>query len=309
MPFNSPLQYGTPSSVDYSTNGYVGTPTTYLNDSGMQPRFNDVYIHTPPFGTDDSNKIIWTPGALRRQTSGSGAVTKLSYMEFSFQESSLNPKTYAQLQSAGITMYYKVNGEGVGLNSVNSEFTQVRELQTSKTGWTGAGETHYFGLTIGQEFCVGLNMDKPLAGSTGVYNFYLVNRTSGHTGEIMWRIQYIVGVTYSQADSLAVFPPASIFGVTLPTKTYIHAGSVADADASPLENISIDSRTDENEPILLNFPTYGLLPSRITLLFIDGGNIYYGGSKRDNHFINYQYNLTDAVVTPVDTKPYQIESV
>jgi hypothetical protein len=274
----------------------------------MQPRFNDVYIHTPPFGTDDSNKIIWTPGAIRRQTTGSGAVSKISFMEFSFQESSLNPKTYAQLQSAGITMYYKVNGEGVGLNSVNSEFTQVRELQTSKTGWTGAGETHYFGLTLNQEFCVGLNMDKPLAGSTGVYNFYLVNRTSGHTGEIMWRIQYIVGVTYALASNI-LDAGSFIFGLTLPTKTYIHAGSVADADASPLENVVIDYRTDENEPILLNFPTIGLTPSRISLQFIDGGNIYYGGSKRDNHFINYQYDLTDSNVPPLDTKPYQIESV
>jgi hypothetical protein len=188
-------------------------------------------------------------------------------------------------------------------------------LQTSKTGWTGAGETHYFGLTIGQEFCVGLNMDKPLAGSTGVYNFYLVNRNSGHTGEIMWRIQYIVGVTYATANPNEAVPSGalSFFGITLPAKKYIHAGSVADDGTLFTGALNgINYTMPGTETIILNYPSIGPVPYSFVLQFVDGNTTYFGGSKRDNHFINYQNDIPDAPAAPsfpADLKPYLIESV
>jgi hypothetical protein len=290
MPFSSSKKFGIPSSsTDPNTQGTFSDYNSYSAD--FQPRFNDLYIHMPPFGSGTANHVIWSPSARRIQSTAAGSPTKLNFIQFSFQESAQNPKTYSQLHAAGITMYYRVG-------PADNTTPIIRELGVGGTGWTGAGSTHYFGLTLGQEFCVGLRVDKALAGSTGIYNFYLVNNYAPE--EIMWRIQYLVGITYSGS-----FEPGFanlVTGATLPVNTYyVTAGGAFEDGNPPLTEL--DYTTDQ-DPVLING-----VSRFFSLSFNNGGFVWYGGITSDGHAINYQYNVPDSPVNPADNRPYLIDSL
>lgn len=291
MPFESSKKFGTPTARDGSQQGTFSDYDSY--SANFQPRFNDLYIHMPPFGSGTANHVIWSPSARRIQTTNPGYPSKLDFIQFSFQESAANPKTYSQLHAAGITMYYRVG-------PADNTTPIIRELGVGGTGWTGAGSTHYFGLTLGQEFCVGLRVDKPLAGSTGIYNFYLVNNYS--PGEIMWRIQYLVGVTYVGAFRMDGPSTDPIYGATLPVNTYYVTAGGAFEDSQP-PPVELDYTTDQN-PALING-----VSRFFTLSFSNGGFVWYGGITSDGHAINYQYDVPDPQASPTDNRPYLIDSL
>lgn len=289
MPFSSSKKFGIPTDRSLTEQGTFSDYDSY--SANFQPRFNDLYIHMPPFGSGTANHVIWSPSARRIQSTVAGSPTKLDFIQFSFQESAQNPKTYSQLHAAGITMYYRV-GTADSVNPV------IRELGVGGTGWTGAGSTHYFGLTLGQEFCVGLRVDKALAGSTGIYNFYLVNNYAPE--EIMWRIQYLVGITYiASYDSLTQI---ATNGATLPANAYyVTAGGAYEDSNSPLA--FIDYRADQ-DPVFVNG-----VSTIFEFTFNNGGFLWYGGITSDGHAINYQYNVPDSPVNPTDNRPYLIDSL
>ena len=288
MPFESSKKFGIPSSRDQITQGTFSHYDSY--SANFQPRFNDLYIHMPPFGSGTANHVIWSPSARRIQTTTPGYPSKVDFLQFSFQESGSNPKTYSQLHAAGITMYYRVG-------PADNTTPIIRELGVGGTGWTGAGSTHYFGLTLGQEFCVGLRVDKPLAGSRGIYNFYLVNNYS--PGEIMWRIQYLVGITYSQ--SFDMNDANSVSGATLPANAYyVTAGGAFEDGNPPLTELDYITNQD---PVLVN----GIL-RYFVLSFANSGFNWYGGITSDGHAINYQYDVPDSP-PPTDNRPYLIDSL
>jgi len=291
MPFESSKKFGTPTARNYSQDGTFSDYDSY--SANFQPRFNDLYIHMPPFGSGTANHVIWSPSARRIQTTTPGYPSKLDFIQFSFQESAANRKTYSQLHAAGITMYYRVG-------TANETAPEIRELGIGGTGWTGAGSTHYFGLTLGQEFCVGLRVDKPLAGSTGIYNFYLVNNYS--PGEIMWRIQYIVGITYSAALKSGAPTDDPIYGATLPVNTYYVTSGGAFEELTPPAT-ELDYQTHQS-PVLING-----VSRYFNIAFSNGGLFWYGGITSDGHAINYQYDLPDSPAIPTDNRPHLIDSL
>ena len=289
MPFSSSKKFGIPTDRNLTEQGTFSDYDSY--SANFQPRFNDLYIHMPPFGSGTANHVIWSPSARRIQSTAAGSPAKLDFIQFSFQESAQNPKTYSQLHAAGITMYYRV-GAADSVNPV------IRELGVGGTGWTGAGSAHYFGLSLDQEFCVGLRVDKALAGSTGIYNFYLVNNYAPE--EIMWRIQYLVGITY--LASYDYLTQIATNGATLPANAYyVTAGGAYEDSNTP--QVILDYRADQDLVFVNGVSTV------FEFSFTAGGLFWYGGITSDGHAINYQYNLPDSPVTPTDNRPYLIDSL
>jgi hypothetical protein len=158
--------------------------TTYYNDytnpSGAGqtpgsrcPRVLDIYMSGPP-----GLGYIYTPTLYRSQLNG----TTLDLM-ISAQTGIDITKT----GSTGIMVAYKLGVDGTQ--------DQVGNLLTgtNKTILT-VDDTKGITLSVGSAIAIGLSFGTGVTNNTA-YTFYLVNQTGGNTGELIWRMQYIVNNT------------------------------------------------------------------------------------------------------------------
>jgi len=299
-------QFGIPSQRNNGPEGIAGEYN--FNSSTFQPRFNDCYIHCPEFGTDPENKIIWTPGANRINTSNP---SKDANIVFSFEESALNPKSYSELMSAGLTMYYKTGGSGfyprirdiaIPFLDMASGITYGGFLTAGSTGDPTGGSTFSWSRSKDEgEFCMGFPMGVTLASPEdfkGIYTYYIVNRNESNDGEIAWRVQYIFGLEYNDESECPLglcpenlLPPGS-GGITLPPETYILSNPAVDVDESNSIPISVDGEEK-------------------TIIVI--------GNTADNYAIDYSLCLNNPNIDVYgtdspselgrDPRPYTIEAV
>ena len=155
------------------------TPIPYYNDfetpegrspGSRCPRVLDLYMSGPA-----GQGYIYTPTLYRSESNG----TTLSLM-ISVQDGT-NMITNSGL--TGIQVAYKMGVDGtqfqVGdiLNSINKTI-----LTTDDT----KGLT----LSVGSAIAIGASFGSAVA--PGAYTLYLVNQTAGNSGELIWRIQYVV---------------------------------------------------------------------------------------------------------------------
>ena len=158
------------------------TPRPYYNDfetpegrsAGSRcPRVLDLYMSGPA-----GQGYIYTPTLYRSELNG----TTLSLM-ISVQDG-INMITNSGL--TGVQVAYKMGVDGtqfqVGdiLNSINKTI-----LTTDDT----KGLT----LSVGSAIAIGVSFGSAVA--PGPYTLYLVNQTAGNSGELIWRIQYVVNNT------------------------------------------------------------------------------------------------------------------
>jgi hypothetical protein len=171
-----------------------------------------------------------------------------------FEESASNPKPYSDLQKCGITMWYKIKKEDGSLPA-----DTVREAKGPTGAFRGATASlgNTFGITSGCAFCIGMNMDKgsTVFGDTGYngrYNFYLVNRDPANLGrhsDIVWRIQYQIGLTYPTSNlplpnnTYIISNPVitdPVNTMTINSNVYTFRGSTADVDPTRGFSLAID---------------------------------------------------------------------
>jgi hypothetical protein len=225
--------FGLPSDRDnpanLPANGEYGTGLHGEYNSlspTFQPRINDVYIFCPPFGEDTTDAVIWTP-SIRRDDPPADGVSKISYSEFSVEEF-VGATSYAwpysnnvnSLQANGITLYIKLKNEATAdypeVREERGPYQEIRRIagvcaHTGTIVQTGIGNT--FGWTLGHAMCLGLRMDKKhSAANTSRLFYYIVNRNTDNNREIIWRIQFAVGI-----NSRGTFSA----GTTLPFGTYL----------------------------------------------------------------------------------------
>ena len=156
------------------------TPPTYYNDyeaggfrtpNTRQPRVLDIYLQGPR-----GCGYIYTPAFYRDARLG----TTLSLM-ISAQTGIDISKT----GSTGIMVAYKlVADDGTQLQAG----TQL--LNSSSIGLT-TDNTRGISLAVGGAIAVGVSFGSGITNNTA-YTFYIVNQTSGNSGELIWRMQYIV---------------------------------------------------------------------------------------------------------------------
>ena len=252
--------YGRPSSPG-QTGGAPGEYDT--SNPFYQPRFHDCYLYGPTFGTGQLGNgigaVLWTPSAYisnpRNNYSGYYPTNYSSGITLAFEESASNPKPYSDLQKCGITMWYKIKPETSGSLAADT----VREAKGPTGAFKGSTASlgNTFGLTAGCAFCIGLNMDRGTTvfgdtGYNGRYNFYLVNRDPTNLGkfsDIVWRIQYQIGLTYPTSNlplpnntyiisNPVVTDPGNT--MTINSNLYTFRGSTADIDPSRGFSLAID---------------------------------------------------------------------
>lgn len=298
-------QFGIPSQRNDGPEGIAGEYN--FNSSTFQPRFNDCYIHCPEFGTDPENKIIWTPGANRVNTSNP---SKDENIVFSFEESALNPKSYSELMSAGLTMYYKTGGSGfysrirdigIPLNPF-SGITYGPFLTAGSTGDPTGGSTFSWSRLVREgEFCMGFPMGVTVASPDdfkGIYTYYIVNRNESNDGEIAWRVQYIFGLEYNDESEcpLGLCPENLLLpgsgGITLPPETYILSNPAVDVDVSRSITISVNG---EEKTIIVVGNTADNYAIDYSLCSNDPSNDVYGTDSPSE--------------VGRDPRPYTIEAV
>jgi hypothetical protein len=267
--------YGRPSSPG-RTGGAPGEYDTF--NPFYQPRFHDCYLYGATFGTGQG--VLWTPSAYLtgpRVVAGNYPVTYSPGITLAFEESASNPKPYSDLQKCGITMWYKIKNEASGPLDAQT----VREAKGPTGAFKGSTASlgNTFGITSGCAFCIGMNMDKgsTVFGDTGYngrYNFYLVNRDPANLGrhsDIVWRIQYQIGLTYPTSNlplpnnTYIISNPVitdPVNTMTINSNVYTFRGSTADVDPTrgfslaidysmmtgPTGADNIDSTTDELTP-------------------------------------------------------------
>jgi hypothetical protein len=269
--------------MTYKNFGIPSTRTTEVGGSAAeyntgsiyyQPRINDLYMHLPPFGNGTSNFVSWTPAYKRVPPDTSeGFPTKITTLVLTLEEATNNPKTVAQLSSAGLTLYYKLVDQSSTVDDISTtretivaagKFTQGGTIGTPANS-PRPGST--FGFPVEYGFCMGFKMGDtaPTTGYTGLYHYYIVNNNPGNEKEIVWRMKLAIGFTYE-----IVTNPGT--GMTLGGNDI-----VIENPTEPSNNIGL------NDAIVLSpNPPYYTIIRRLNI-----SNTPSSGKTADNYFINY----------------------
>jgi hypothetical protein len=257
------------------TTGLGGTAGEYNTSSVYyQPRVNDLYMHLPPFGNGTSNTVSWTPAYKRVPPNTSdGFPSKVTNLTLTLEEATNNPKTVAQLSSAGLTLYYKLVDHTSGDSGISTtretivaagKFTQGGTIGTPANS-PRPGST--FGFPSSWGFCMGFKMgdSAPATGYTGLYHYYIVNNNPGNEKEIVWRMKLAIGFTYEITTN-----PGT--GMTLGGNDI-----VIENPTEPSNNIGVN-----DDLILTPNPPYYTINRKLNF-----SNTPSSGKTADNYFINY----------------------
>jgi hypothetical protein len=266
--------FGIPSTRTTEVNGSAGEYNT--GSIYYQPRINDLYMHLPPFGNGTSNFVSWTPAYKRVPPDISeGFPTKVTTLVLTLEEATNNPKTVAQLSSAGLTLYYKLVDQSSTLDDVSTtretivaagKFTQGGTIGTPANS-PRPGST--FGFPVNYGFCMGFKMgdSAPDTSYNGLYHYYIVNNNSGNEKEIVWRMKLAIGFTYRIVTGLSAGTGMTLGGNDI----------VIENASEPSNNISFG-----DELLLIANPPYYTINRRINI-----SEIPFSGKTADNYFINY----------------------
>jgi hypothetical protein len=273
--------FGTPSTRTTEVGGSAGEYNT--GSIYYQPRINDLYMHLPPFGNGTSNFVSWTPAYKRVPPDiAEGFPTKVTTLVLTLEEATNNPKTVAQLSSAGLTLYYKLVDQSSTDDSTTREtivaagkFTQGGTIGTPANS-PRPGST--FGFPVEYGFCMGFKMGDtaPTTGYTGLYHYYLVNNNPGNEKEIVWRMKLAIGFTYQITQG-----PGAGTGMTLGGNDIVIENPCKPSNnIGPADTVSLSPN-----------PPYYTIIRRLNI-----SNTPSSGKTADNYFINY-VNAPNSIVS------------
>jgi hypothetical protein len=281
--------FGTPSQRGTKLNGTAGEYNT--SSVYYQQRVNDLYMHLPPFGNGTANLVSWTPAYKRvPPSSADGFPSKVATLTLTLEEATTNPKTVAQLSTAGLTLYYKL----VDQSSTPSDDSTTREEIVTAGKFTQGGTVgtlsssprpgSTFGFPNNYGFCMGLKMGDaaPDTSFNGLYRYYIVNNNPGNEKEIVWRMHFAIGFTYEIAAGVGIGTGMTLGGNDI----------VIENPATPNNGIGFGTTItlDANPP-------WYTIPRRLTITPTPPGK------TADNYFINYANSPLSFAQGGVGTDP------
>ena len=277
--------------------GAGGQPGEYNTSSiYYQPRVNDLYMHLPPFGNGTANLVSWTPAYKRvPPETDLGFPTKITNLTLTLEEATNNPKTVAQLSTAGLTLYYKIvdqSSTSLDVSTTREEivtagkFTQGGTLGTVSSS-PRPGSTFAFPVNYG--FCMGFKMGDaaPDTSYNGLYHYYIVNNNPGNEKEIVWRMKLAIGFTYTITAGAGMNTGMTLGGNDI----------VIENPTTPNNNIG-----QSDIVTLLPNPPYYTINRRLSITPTPPGK------TADNYFINYANAPTNSALGGVGTDPANINN-